>query len=116
MHRRAELLQKLALFEEPTPPLIDELRAMGWDWLGEPLLILTAAHFLSIMDRFLSGQLTAEQLEEWAENLEHREDVAFAPGEEELLDETLFCLANPSINFAITQESVSQLRRPLVEG
>jgi hypothetical protein len=65
---------------------------------------------------FFTGQLTAEQLEEWAENLEHREDVAFAPGEEELLDETLFCLANPSINFAITQESVSQLRRPLVEG
>ena len=89
---------------------------MGWDWSDEPLLILTAEHFVSVMDRFLSDRLTADQLEEWAENLEQREDVGFASEKKELLDDLLFCLANPSINYEITQEIIHQLRQRLLEG
>ena len=116
MDHRAAILAKLASFDEPTAPLIDELRSMGWDWTGEPLLVLTAEHFLTVMDRFLSGRLSADQVEEWAENLEQREDVGFASDKEELLDEMLFFLANPSINYGITQESVSRFRQRLLEG
>ena len=116
MNSRKEILEKLARFDEPSAPLIEALRAMGWDWSEEPLLVLTAEHFLSVMDRFLSGQLSAEQIEQWAENLEHRDDVGFAPPREELLDEILFCLANPSINRAITHESVGQFKQQLLEA
>lgn len=88
---------------------------MGWDWSSEPLLVLTAEHFISIMDRFLSGQLSADQVEEWAENLEQREDVAFSSERKEILDEMLFCLANPSINYEITRESIGRLKQRLLE-
>ena len=106
MDRRTALLLKLAKFEEPSAPLIEELRHLGWDWSGDPLLVLDAEHFLNIMDRFLSGELSAELVEEWAENLESREDVGFATGREDLLDDMLFCLANPSINYEISRESI----------
>lgn len=86
---------------------------MGWDWLGAPLIVLTPDHFLKIMGRFLSGSLSAEQVEEWAGNLEGRDDVAFSPGNEELLDEVLFCLATPSINHGIDRESIGELMRRL---
>ena len=116
MEHRDNLLSRLALFEEPSAPLIDELRAMGWDWLGEPLLVLTEEHFVRIMDRFLVGQLTADQVVEWAENLEQREDVGFSQDKPEALDELLFCLANPDINYAITPQNIEQLKRDIAEG
>ena len=116
MQRRSELLAKLARYDGPSAEVLDELRSMGWDWAGEPLLVLTKEHFLGVMDRYLAGSLSAEQLEEWAESLEQREDVGFLPEAEDVLDETLFCLANPSINFGISSESVRQLQGRLLEA
>jgi hypothetical protein len=110
MHRRSELLDQLARYDGPSAPILEELRSMGWDWSGEPLLVLSKAHFLGVMDRYLAGSVSAEQLEEWAENLEQREDVTFSPEAKDALDEVLFCLANPSINLGISNESVRKLR------
>jgi hypothetical protein len=116
MIRRAEILAKLARFDEPSAPLMAELRTMGWDWDGEPLLVLTTEHLLSIMDRFLSGQLSAHQVAEWAGNLEVRDDVAFDPARADLLDEVFFCLASPEINYGISNDSIERLRLQLVGG
>ena len=62
MRRRAEILQELARFESPIKPLLRELRSFGWDWTGEPLLVLTKADFLRVIDRFLVGQISPAQL------------------------------------------------------
>ena len=62
MRRRAEILQELARFESPIEPLLRELRSFGWDWTGEPLLVLTKADFLRVIDRFLVGQISPAQL------------------------------------------------------
>ena len=43
MQRRSELLEKLARYEEPRTMVLGELRAMGWDWAGEPLLVCECA-------------------------------------------------------------------------
>ena len=113
MNRRAEILQELVRFETPTDPLIRELNSFGWDWVQAPLLILTKEDFLRIIDRFLAGQITAAQLQEWAENLEAREDVAFDEKEEELLDNVSFRIATPFINVPLTEESVRKIRDDL---
>ena len=114
MNRRAEILQELVCYERPSEPLLDELRAFGWDWEGEPLLILKKGDLLRVIDRFLSGGITAAQLQQWAENLECREDMAFDPAEEELLDDVFFRLATPFINEPLTRESVTKMRNELV--
>jgi hypothetical protein len=108
--RRAEILQELARFETPTEPLLQELRSFVWDWDGEPLLVLTKADFLRVIDRFLAGQLSAAQLQEWAENLEVRDDVAFDETEAELLDSIFFRIATPMINEPLTHEVVQKMR------
>lgn len=113
MNRRAEILEELVRFDRPTEPLMRELSSLGWDWNGEPLLTLQKAHLLRIIDRFLAGDITAEQLQQWAENLEVREDVAFDQEEEELLDDVFFRIATPFINEPLTRESVQEMRDEL---
>jgi hypothetical protein len=117
MNRRAELLAELVRYQRPTEPLLRELKTLGWDWPQEqPLLILTKEHLLSVMDRFLAGALSAAQLQDWAENLECREDVAFDENHTELLDGIFFRLATPFINEPLTPEVVGRLKHELLAG
>lgn len=113
MSRRAEILQELARFETPTEPLMVELRSLGWDWSEAPLLVLTKPDFLRIIDRFLEGQIRTSQLQEWAENLEVREDVAFDEKNKELLDDLLFRIATPEVNESLTRDVVQRMKEEI---
>ena len=113
MNRRAEILQDLVRFEKPAAPLMRELGSFGWDWEGEPLLTLKKEDLLRIIDRFLARDITAAQLQEWAENLEVRDDVAFDEEEKELLDDVFFRIATPFINEPLTLDSVRKMRDDL---
>jgi len=111
--RRAEILQELVRFEAPSAPLVRELRSFGWDWSGEPLVVIKKEDLLRVIDRFLAGELSAPQLQEWAENLEVREDVAFDEEERDLVDPIFFRIATPEINDPLTLDVVRQMRREL---
>jgi hypothetical protein len=116
MNRRAEILEELVRYEKPSEPLMRELKSFGWDWPeGAPLVVLKKEHLLRVIDRFLADEITAAQLQEWAENLEAREDVAFDPKEEELLDDVFFRVATPFINETLTKEAVRMMRDELTQ-
>lgn len=110
MQRRAAILKELARFETPTEPLMRELRSFGWDWSGAPLLVLTKSDFLHVLDRYLAGQISTSELQEWAENLEARDDVAFDEKDKELLDDIFFRIATPEVNGSLTQDVVRRMR------
>jgi hypothetical protein len=65
------------------------------------------------MDRYLNGELSAKQLQDWAECLERRDDVAFDSGVADLLDDIQFRLANPEINGGISRVIVTDMRAEL---
>jgi hypothetical protein len=113
VNRRAEVLQELVRYEKPTEPLMRELKSFGWDWSDAPLLVLKKEDLLKIINRFLSGEISATQLQEWAENLEVREDIAFDEKESELIDDVFFRLATPEINEPLTSESVQRMKDEL---
>jgi hypothetical protein len=113
MNRRAEILHELVRFEKPSDALMSELKSFGWDWDGDPLLILKKEDLLRIIERFLANDITAAQLQRWAENLEIRDDVAFDEQEKELLDSVFFRLATPEINEPLTHESVRMMKDEL---
>jgi len=113
MSHRAEILKELVRFEKPAEPLMRELRSFGWDWSGAPLLVLKKEDLLRIIDRFLTHNISATRLHEWAENLEVREDVAFDENEKELLEEIFFRLAAPEINEPLTFASVQKMKDEL---
>ena len=115
MTSRAELLRRLAEFREPPGPLLEQLRTFPFDLLGDPLLVLTKEHFLSIFDRYLNGELSESQVQDWAEHLECRDDVSFDSDAVEVLVDIQCWLANPGINGGISPDIIRTMRAR-VEG
>jgi len=77
-------------------------------------VVLKKEDFLRVIDRFLAGKISATQLQEWAANLEGREDVAFDEREEALLQNVSFRIATPCINGPLDHDSILRMRRELI--
>lgn len=61
-----------------------------------------------VLDRFLRRELTAEELEGWANAVEGRDDIAFRPSE---IIDLMAELANPLLFAALTPDTVRELTR-----
>lgn len=113
MSDRAELLRRLVDFREPAEPILKELGSLGWDWDEDHLLVLVADHFMAVFSRFLDGEIDDGQLEEWAENLESRDDVGFDPQQEESLKDLLFGIATPENYEPLTADLIRGMQHEL---
>ena len=74
---------------------------------SEPPLALTKEHLGSVLERFLSGALTAEQVEAWANAVEMREDVEYDGNS--LQARLLHSLANPALDGALSLASAKEM-------
>src|ERR1043166_6351741 len=57
----AQLLRALIGYELPVEPVPAALRSFGWD-APEPVVLLTREDIVRILDRYLAGKLTTEQV------------------------------------------------------
>ena len=112
---RAQLIHALIVYELPIDAVLAELGGLGWD-ASEPLALLTREDIVRILDRYLAGELGAAEVTEWANLLECREDIGFPGGEENVLSDAVFRLANPSLTDEVTPELAQLIRRELVGG
>jgi hypothetical protein len=112
---RAQLLRALIAYQFPIESVLVELRGLGWD-AAEPLVLLTREDVVRILDRYLAGESGAAEVTEWANLLECREDIAFSGGEEDVLSDAVFRLANPDLTDEVTPELGQTIRRELVRG
>lgn len=76
---------------------IEALKAYGWDYEA-PLVTVRKIDVLSILEQFRAGSLTAEEVQAWANRIEGRDDI---DSEQDAVNEAIFWLANPSINYPI---------------
>ena len=88
---RKELVERLVRFDAPLAPTLSALQEFGWD-CDEPLVTLDASSVRSVLQRYLSGSLTAADVEAWADAIECRDDIE-ASG----FRDVIFELASPSI-------------------
>jgi hypothetical protein len=86
-----------------------DLRKFGWD-SNQELFILSSTHIDAILERYLNGELTAEEVTRWAECFEARDDVGFECAN---LQEVVFRLANTEINDPITLNLATRLRKEM---
>jgi hypothetical protein len=110
---RAGLLRKMLAYELPIEPTIESLAALPYD-CDDDLVFVTSKDILQIIDRHAGGDLSVEQLVEWADFLEVRDGVGFAPPHGDRLKEIVWQLANPLLNGAITPAMLRDLRLELV--
>jgi hypothetical protein len=96
-------------------PIIAELSALGWD-AAKPLAMLTKADIISILDRYLSGDLTAQQVTDWADLVECREDIELPEAGAASISDAVFQLANPNLRGEVTLQLAERMRSALCSG
>jgi hypothetical protein len=102
---RTSQLKELLHFSRPVADVVSDLSAFGWD-SDEELVTLEAAHISTVLNRFLAGDISAADVEDWANAIECREDIGLFQGSPvaDALDE----LANPVLTRPLTRGSAAE--------
>jgi hypothetical protein len=112
---REQLLQQLAEYRLPIEPTLAALREYPWD-SDVPLFTVTREHIRTMLRRYLSGELTADQLTDWADLLECRDDITYEPASYEPLRQVIFELANPNLNAEISPEVAREIEQRITDA
>lgn len=104
-------MHTLMAYALPIEPTLATLASFGWD-IEVPLVSLSTDAVAQVFERYLSGQLTSEQLTDWADLIECREDI-FLPTEPVNLSEWIFRLGNPNLHGPVTPSLVAEMRDAL---
>jgi hypothetical protein len=94
VEQRIKALRDLIEHRESIPVSIGRLRQFSWD-SDRALVVLTGNDLVRILDRYLQGELSNTELEEWANALEGRDDIGYEPSMGDNLRKIIFELANP---------------------
>lgn len=112
---RSLLLHELLHFTRPTADVVRNLSDFGWD-SDEELVTLQADHVAAVLSRFLSGEIESQEVEDWANAVECRDDIGMRL--DSPVADVLHALANPSLiypltkHFAIEQVAMLKLLQP----
>jgi hypothetical protein len=93
--KKKEILNALINFKYPTNFMAKELRLIDWD--DTESVVLTTNHIAKVLKRLSKGEISKEELTEWAELIECREDIIYDAKNEEQIKEIIFKIANPDL-------------------
>lgn len=83
------------------------LQDFPWD-CEHSLVVLRPEHICRAIDRFLKDEVSAKELEDWAEAVEGREDIEYLASHSEIISEALFQLSTPEANVPISKLSAGR--------
>jgi hypothetical protein len=106
MHSRESVLKALHSFTRPTSDIARKLSAYDWD-APSPLVVLEAVHISSTLKRFMAGELSSAQVDDWANCIECRDDIEYDPSS--AIGLALHELANPLLTRPLTRQSATAL-------
>jgi hypothetical protein len=109
---RKEALVALLAYNAPLDQLVCALKQFPWDSEQE-LVTLKPVHIRAVLLRYLAQEITAQQVEDWANAIEGREDIAFEEAFESILGECIHQLANPLLTKPLTKDLAEELLRLL---
>jgi len=102
---RERHLQEVLDLVRPISEIGSDLAAFPWD-CDAPLVKLDQSHIASVLTRFLSCQLSASEVEEWADAIECRDDIGLDP--DSAAGIALNELANPLLTEPLTRQSAAR--------
>lgn len=115
MINRHTVLRSLAEFSRSLNELRDLLGLLEWDFDDLPF-VMKRLHLHGVLERYLSGNLSSQDVEDWANLVEGREDVVFESGDAELLDEIVYELANPRLTKQLSDQRAKEIISLLVKN
>lgn len=99
---RRRVLEQLLALDRPLDEIRAALAAFPWD-SEEELVHVTPHQVASLLQRFLAGEVSRKEMEDWANLVEGRDDVGFPPGGETVLKEFIFDAANPELTAPLSR-------------
>ena len=106
MKTRAELIEEVAWRRRPLEDVCAELGRIE-DALDSYTLPLSAVE-AAIRAR-LAGEISERELVDWATFFEARDEVDYHDRERDVTTELLFFLANPEINYSLSQKNLTMM-------
>ena len=111
-NERSIVVENLLNFSRPLDELQRQLSSFDWDFEGITT-VLHSEHIVQVLRRYLSGELTASMVEQWANLIEGREDISFDINNEKWVTDTIYELANPVL---ATPLEIARARELILEG
>ncbi|MEA5534804.1 hypothetical protein [Crocosphaera sp. XPORK-15E] len=115
MMTRLELLNALINFNQPLSKILPSLNTFKWDFEQE-LIILKRQHIIQILNRYLADELSVNDIENWANGIESREDIGYEENDEDFLINIIYELANPYLTQQLSVELAQQLQQKLSDS
>jgi hypothetical protein len=103
MKSRVSLLAEIVGNPLPNSATLRTLKEYGWDCDSE-LVIVSMTDVLAILSIFRAGKINSEQVYDWANRLEGRDDIGYQFGFKGVVNDAIFWLANPHINDPIDEK------------
>jgi len=110
--RRETLVRKVVEYEGTPSSYFDEIRSFGWDCETE-LVILLAENIRNVLNKYSTGEITGDDVIEWANFIEQRDDIGLDEKQNKVLNEIIFWLANPEINYEINETLMQRINEML---
>jgi hypothetical protein len=115
MSYRLEIVYKLITFSEPLSALSVKLNRFNWDYDGFSIT-LDSHHIITLLKRFINGDLAKTEIEHWANLIECREDIISEELNRTKMEEIIFIMANSEnngeLNIEMAQSFIDSLSIP----
>jgi hypothetical protein len=108
MRQRRELHENLVRAESPISEICSELNGYPWD-SPEELVTLVSDDIRRVLTRLQAGEVSVNEVRQWADAVEMREDIGYEPDRHEEIVEAIYLLANPLLNGPIDQAMVAKI-------
>src|SRR5271169_3607744 len=105
---RLDVLEMLANYSISLDDIARALRQFEWDYDG-PTFVVTRLHLVRIAERYLKGDLLANNIDLWANLLEGRDDISFESGYEKELSNFVYELANPLLVGSLDHKRATEI-------
>ena len=108
MRTRIEILTDLIHLKKNLADLELELAQHPWD-MDRPLIELTKEDLINTLQKAITGNISLEVIEDWANMIECRDDIEMA----EKIQEYIFELASPILYGGLTIKRLMQIAEEL---
>ena len=106
--RRLSMVRELLEFKKPLVDILKALSQFPWDY-DRVGVEISRNHLANVLTLYLRDQLSAEQVEDWANSIEGRDDVDFGNDPESIKKDILYELANPLLTQQLDHDRAIQL-------
>ena len=111
---RKEVLERLLKCPTSIEGLLARLADFPWDCDTE-LVVLRSSHLVAVLDRYLTGKLSAKSVEAWADAIECRDDIGLDREHAGVLREDVFTFATTEVKGqlspTVAQNMVARYRK-----